>query len=488
MPGKLYGTAKIHKMKTNDANKLTFRPIIINVGTASYKLAKHLAKLLAPLATSEYTVSSTKQFIEKFASKNLPKTYKLISFDVASLFTNVPLDFTIEILLKRIYDRKEIVTNIKRAEMKELLLLCTKNVHFCFDGEIYLQCDGVAMGSPLGPVLANIFMVELERTVLPKLSEHMLPWFRYVDDTLSCIKQECIDYVIDQLHSFHPNIKFTYEIENEGKISFLDVQLNRKNDNEQIETTVYRKKTDSDIYLHWNSFAPLKWKRGTLRTLLLRAHIICSNVTHLEKEIAHIHYVFHDLNGYPWWIIHQETNKIRNEMSNVTNSATTTSTENDITTECTLMIPYRGDRGDKLIKSLVNTIKTIDANHKTKLIYTGTKLSSCFNVKDRTVKDHESCLVYKFKCPDCDTSYIGETARRFAERIKDHCGRDHHSHVLTHSLTTGHNVTKEDFTILTKSRQMNNYYMRTTMESLMIKRDKPKLNCQEKSRPLKLFN
>ena len=70
--------------------------------------------------------------------------------------------------------------------MKELLNLCTQSVHFTFDGNIYVQKDGVAMGSPLGPVLANIFMVELERSVIPTLMDKMTCWTRYVDDTL-CI-------------------------------------------------------------------------------------------------------------------------------------------------------------------------------------------------------------------------------------------------------------------------------------------------------------
>ena len=85
-----------------------------------------------------------------------------MSFHVASLFTDVPLEETIETILKRIYVNKEITTDIPKQEMKELLILCTKNVHFTFNNETYIQVDGVAMGSPLDRVLAKIFMVELE--------------------------------------------------------------------------------------------------------------------------------------------------------------------------------------------------------------------------------------------------------------------------------------------------------------------------------------
>ena len=79
--------------------------------------------------------------------------HKLKSFDVKSLFTNVPLDFTIDLILKHIYKDNKIQTNIKKKEMKQQLFLCTKNVHSSYSGIIYQQCDGVVMGSNLGQCL-----------------------------------------------------------------------------------------------------------------------------------------------------------------------------------------------------------------------------------------------------------------------------------------------------------------------------------------------
>ena len=93
----------------------------------------------------------------------------MVSFDVVSLFTNVPLDETIDIIIKRIYDKKEINTDIPKKDTRELLYLRTENARFILNNKTYFQIDGVAMGSPLGPVLANIFMVELERNKRPTL-------------------------------------------------------------------------------------------------------------------------------------------------------------------------------------------------------------------------------------------------------------------------------------------------------------------------------
>ena len=196
-------------------------------------------------------VNSTKEFIEMIKKERVPSSYKMISFDVSSLFTIVPLDFTIDLTLKRTYE-----TKISRKDMKNLLSLCTKNVHFTFGNNIYQQKHGVAMEFPIGAVLAGIFMVDLERTLMPELEKFMKSLKRYVNDTIICIKPDFIKpNVIDILNRFHQNIKFTYEVEYNRKISFLVVLLMRCNG--KLETTVLRKETNNDIYLHWRSFASM---------------------------------------------------------------------------------------------------------------------------------------------------------------------------------------------------------------------------------------
>ena len=80
--------------------------------------------------------------------------------------------------------------------MKELLILCTKNVHFTFNNETYIQVDGVAMGSPQGTVLAKIFMIELETSVIANLSNKVKLWKRLIDDTYCWDRLEYIDNII----------------------------------------------------------------------------------------------------------------------------------------------------------------------------------------------------------------------------------------------------------------------------------------------------
>ena len=106
---KFYGTEQIHKLP-NDGNisDLFLRPILLNIGAASYYLSKYLAKLLSPLNLSEYTIKNAKEFVQDFKRLHVPEdNYKLVSLDLSSLFTNVPLDYTIDVILRYIYIQKE---------------------------------------------------------------------------------------------------------------------------------------------------------------------------------------------------------------------------------------------------------------------------------------------------------------------------------------------------------------------------------------------
>ena len=169
-----------------------------------------------------------------FGIKRVSGSSIIYYFDVALFFTNVPIDFTIDVIIKRIYGNNEIQTNITKAEMKGIRLLCTKGIHFTFCWETFTHTDWVAMGTLLRPVLAGIFMVKLETRLIPTLKDHSLFWKRYTDDTIYFLKTESTSHTLTILNKFHPSIKFTYETKSDNRIYFLDVQLIRKQ--EHIET------------------------------------------------------------------------------------------------------------------------------------------------------------------------------------------------------------------------------------------------------------
>ena len=80
--------------------------------------------------------------------------------------------------------------------------------------KIYMQVGGVAMGSILGPVVSDIFLIELEKTVLSESTECFKYWKRYVDEMISFVKEGTITYIITKLNSFDNNIQFIFEEEN----------------------------------------------------------------------------------------------------------------------------------------------------------------------------------------------------------------------------------------------------------------------------------
>ena len=132
--------------------------------------------------------------------------------------------------------------------------------------------------------------------------------------------------------------------------------------------------------------------------------------------------------------------------------------------------------------------KSLPNNIETKVVYTGTKLCSNLQIKDKTKFDHKHDLIYCVKCPECQEDYIGRIGRRLYERICDHSGKDSKSHMLKHSLENNHkHVSFEDLFILLNGHT-NSKVKRKTLEMLLIKELSPSLNSQETSVLLLLYD
>lgn len=131
-PGKFYGTAKMDKLPLNgNLDDVPLRTIISNINTATYDLAKCLSKLLAPLRESEHAVKNIKTFGGNIKKEIIRNGYKMIYFNVKSLFTNVLLDQAIGIILKRISDDSKLQTTLTTPELKKMSLFC-KKIQFTF--------------------------------------------------------------------------------------------------------------------------------------------------------------------------------------------------------------------------------------------------------------------------------------------------------------------------------------------------------------------
>ena len=503
-PGQFFGLGKVHKLEKSNWNvqALPLRPVISNIGTATYEISKYLSKMIAPLAKGNYTIESTKDFINKLKGRSFPVGHSMVSFDVKNLFTNVPLDFTIDHILKQVYDEKILGCKLKRGDLKRLLQLCTKEMHFSFNDVIYKQVDGVAMGSPLGPVIANVFMVALENDLVPKISEKIGLWQRFVDDTFTFIKEKEVENVKSILNSFHEDIQFTHEIEKHCNIAFLDVSVTRKRDGTFL-TSVHRKSTDTNIYMNWNSFAPRSWKIGTLKGLFRRAFLICSNKRALDSEIMHLKSVFTGINGYPSKIVHNTLNQIIKTLereSNLQCENTVTSAQANSETKEEyfphMCLPYKGKQGEGILNDFKSTVKKfLPKNVTPRIVYQGKKLGSFFKIKDKIKTEHQSDLVYGYANnlsggnkhkEKGDLEYVGETGVRYGTRIHEHYFTDRKSAIFKYRQDNDLEALESNFEVLESG--YSNKTSRKLAEALYIKALEPKLNEQVKSYKLNLFN
>jgi hypothetical protein len=172
-PGYIYGNPKTHKCKVNPP----LRPIISQIGTVTYDTAKKLNSIIAPYMPKKHMIESTYEFIQLARTVTNPKM--LASLDVESLFTNVPLHETIEIIVENVYKHETLAPPPFPADtLRKLLIICTTKTPFKSpDGSIYQQIDGVSMGTPLGPTIANYYMCNLENKTFhdnPTATSHLL--------------------------------------------------------------------------------------------------------------------------------------------------------------------------------------------------------------------------------------------------------------------------------------------------------------------------
>lgn len=154
----LYGLPKTLKAV------LSMRPILSATGAYHFHLAKWLDEKLKPLSTNDHTVNDIFQFASETQRRLVNEDDVLVSHDVTALFTNVPVSEAIQILAhKAFHDNWFNRTYDLQLDKEDLVELLEVSVKSQFDGELYEQTDGVAMGSPLGSLLANTFMYSLER-------------------------------------------------------------------------------------------------------------------------------------------------------------------------------------------------------------------------------------------------------------------------------------------------------------------------------------
>lgn len=475
-PGRLYGMCKVHK------NGYPLRPVISMLNTAEYKLGKWLDEYIKPNIPCEFSVASTDEFLNELNDAIYDPRDKMVSFDVTSLYTNIPLTETINLVVDRLYSEKSVkIPPFPKAVFKRLLEIATGGM-FIYKDKLYKQVDGVAMGSPLGPSLANFFLGYIEEnTMFEDSSVCPKVYLRYVDDIFAVFGPGTSYHPFFQhLNQLHTNLKFTVE-EAKGCFPFLEVEI--KIVGETVETWIYRKKTHTGVMLNFSAAVPDCWKMGLIRCLLHRARRVCSTGEYFDREVNKLRSMFH-ANGYPKMYFDRAVEKFKAALQVRANPELVVdgSQDSEVSERKYIFgIPYVGTASKeykKRINALVKECLGVDISS----YYTSCKISEYFSLKSKVPFALKANVVYKYSClVDPDTSYIGKTKRHLVTRVQEHTSttESQKSEVKDHIFncrTCKMNI--PDLSSFKIMKSCRDDYTTRISEALLIKKFRPKLNKQ----------
>ena len=399
------------------------RPIISQVTTPTYQVAKKLNSILTPYIPIGRSVKSATEFIDILHTT--PACNNISSLDIESLFTNVPVDETINIILKRVYQSDQPKLDIPEQVLKALLETCTKEApFFSHKGELFRQIDGVAMGSPLGVLFANMYMSEVEERTF---KNHPPPgiYTRYIDDIFVSTTED--DQVPEMITNLQANscLRFTSENSVDGRLPFLDVDITKRGDH--FSTKVYTKPTNVGRCLNARGECPTAYKRSVAAAYVNRALTHCSSWMETHRELDRIRQLLTN-NGYNDQLI-EEVIKTKLEKYAAPGNETIGNQESIILYYQNSYHNNYKQECDAIKKIIRRGVLPTDASTTVKMrIYCKPNLTRSLFMRNstapRTPREATTNVVYKFNCMEgrCDGSntYIGRTSTTLRRRLQYH--------------------------------------------------------------------
>ena len=470
-------------------DNIPLRPILAASKRAGYKIAKYLVPLIEPFASNDFTLKNSYEFYSSNQGLNNSNTTGY-SYDITSLYTNIPVDETINILCDKIFLLSSTFHNFDRNHFCKLLHSAVSNTYFFFNNYLYKQKEGLAMGNPLAPALANVFLCHIEDLIFSTCPDSYKPKFyrRYLDDTFAVFDSETQATNFFQfINSIHKNLSFTIEKQVDRKLPFLDLCV--ANSGGVFQTSVFRKPSFTGLGLSFFSFCPYIFKINALKTLLHRAHHLSSNYSLFNDEMCYLK-TFFENNGYPLKlfdsILRKFLNKVRRPII-----PTITVEKRTVYVSLPYFGPLTHDLGKQLNVVLSPCYPQINFKFCFKNNY---RISSFFEFKDSLPAELCANIIYKFSCGSCQGSYIGSTTKQSRIRFFQHLGKSPrtnrpvtvpaHSTPRNHCHENDHLLSLNDFKIIDSA---NNEHELRILESLYICKEKPSLNIDQSANPLSLF-
>ena len=455
-----YGLPKIHKPD------VPIRPIVSYTGTPLYNLSKYISNILKTYINNDDRHSkNSKVFSEYVRTLTVDDDETLVSFDVTSLYTNVPINDTLTIIKEHLDNDGDLQTKTKipKEELLEIIRFLLTETWFKFNNNFYTQTDGVAMGGPTSSVVAEIYMQKHDNDALTTFQEPPKAYERYVDDTFCIIKRQNLQLFHEHLNSIHHSIKFTIEEEKENCLPFLDTLIKRREDG-SISVSVYRKPTHTDQYLNFNSNHPTSTKEAVISALLRRANDIVSDPKDLDEEKDRITNVLTS-NGYS----NQSITKVKRKMERKqgTNNLDNNNVEKTEPKKY-ISLPY--------VPGTSELLRRIFSTHNIKCSFHSPTTLRRFlsKPKDQVPIEEQNNVIYKIPCGDCQAVYIGETKRSFGTRYKEHFSAVKNGNVAKyeiaeHSWKYDHRIDWDNKTIIDRERFLIARKAKETIHSLADK-------------------
>nr|XP_022910425.1 uncharacterized protein LOC111421491 [Onthophagus taurus] len=311
-----------------------------------------------------------------------------------------------------------------------MIKLCTE-LNFCqFEDGLYKYNDALPMGSPLSGLLADFFIDKLETSFLQpdnEYNKYILFWKRYVDDILIIWDESSprsLTELLQHVNTLHEKIEFTMENEHNGEINYLDLTLKRHNG--EIKFDIYRKPTQTDVVIPFDSFHHYSHKCAAFNAYIHRLYDTPLTHEQIENEIKIIETIAHN-NKYPPKFVNNLINKYTHKHINLDiNDSLIPLTKNILTYRS---INYPGDLSTNIQRIFKKYNISISFKTNSTLLNT---LSNVKNQSDILLKNG----VYSLECDTCSATYIGETGRNLKQRIKEHKLNENSNfgrHFLTHN-------------------------------------------------------
>ena len=329
-------------------------------------------------------------------------------------------------------------TNITTNAIMELLTVCVQTTYFQLEDKFYQQEFGMAMGSPLSPIMSNIYMENFEDEVINQSMSKPKMWLRYVDDTFVIWPHgtEKLNQFLESLNNHAPSIKFTMEVESNKQLPFLDVLVER--DDDKLQTKVYRKATHTGRYLHYQSNHHKSVKIGIARCLYDRAKTICSKEEDLRDEEKRTIEVLRE-NGYP---------KLRNSQIRRSTHGTRETTEEGEQEKHSAVIPY--------IPGVSEQLRRVGNRYNIRTAFKSSRTLRELMIKTKPENEDQKTknCVYSVPC-QCGREYIGETSRPLRVRLQEHKsninnGETDRSKIAEHVWEHYHQIDWDEAKILAK--------------------------------------